>query len=178
MSRAAPDHWRDRVLLADLAARYCRGVDRRDFELVRSLYHDDAVDRHGAMFEGGPDEFVAWLPELMAAFELTVHRLGQSVFAIAGDDAEGEHYVTAYHRTHLPQRQEITINGRYLDRYRRADGVWKFAERRLVFDYGETRALNEDGFEMVNADAPNGTADRSDPSWDMPLLAALGISGT
>ena len=171
---ASQDEWRDRAQLADLVARYCRAVDRRDFALVRSLYHDDAVDRHGSMFEGTADEFVAWLPQMMANFELTVHRLGQSLFAVSGDVAEGEHYVSAYHRTQAPQRQEITIGGRYLDRYRRAGNSWKFAARSLIFDYGEIRSVDEEAFAGLSADAPGGRADRTDPSWDMPLLAALG----
>jgi hypothetical protein len=31
---------------------YCRGVDRRDWELVRRYYHLDAVDHHGP-YSGG-----------------------------------------------------------------------------------------------------------------------------
>ena len=27
--------------------RYCRGIDRRGFELVRACYHSDALDDHG-----------------------------------------------------------------------------------------------------------------------------------
>src|SRR5437667_429045 len=41
----------------EVVTRYCRGVDRRDWELVRSCYHPDAIDDHGR-FVGGPDEFV------------------------------------------------------------------------------------------------------------------------
>ena len=163
----------DRAALTDLVMHYCRGVDRRDFALVRSLYWDDAVDRHGAMFEGGADALVAWLPTIMGQFELTVHRVTNGVFAFAGDRAEGEHYAVAYHRTHPPQRREIVIGGRYLDRYERRGGVWKFAERRLVFDHGEARAVDEAVFAELATQAPAGTADRSDPSWALQLLGTL-----
>lgn len=160
----------DRMALTDLVARYCRGVDRRDFALVRSLYWDDAVDRHGSMFEGNADAFVAWLPVAMAQFELTVHRVTNSVFAFAGERAEGEHYAIAYHRTRLPQRREIVIGGRYLDRYERRGGVWKFAERRLVFDHGEARPVDEAAFAELSGQASPGTADQNDPSWNLQLL--------
>ena len=163
----------DRVALHDLVMRYCRGVDRRDFTLVRSLYWDDAVDRHGAMFEGSPDEFVAWLPTAMAGFELTVHRITNSLFVVDRDEAEGEHYTIAYHRTAPPDRRELIVGGRYLDRYRRRDGVWKFSERSLVFDHGEARAVDEVGFAQLGADAPHGTADRTDPSWSLQQLGGL-----
>ena len=68
----------DRIALTDLVMRYCRGIDRRDFALVRSLYHDDAIDDHGAMFCGGPDDFVRWLPDMMAQWEATIHSISVS----------------------------------------------------------------------------------------------------
>jgi hypothetical protein len=51
--------------------------------------------------------------------------------------------------------------------------VWKFAERRLVFDHGESRLVDEDAFAELSAQAPAGTCDRTDPSWAMPLLGAM-----
>lgn len=161
----------DRVALHDLLMRYCRGCDRRDFALVRSLYHDDAIDDHGAMFRGGPDAFVAWLPEAMAHWDATRHSVTNSLFAIDGDMAEGEHYVVAWHRTRSPGAKEYIVHGRYLDRYARRDGVWKFLHRSLVFDHGYIREVDEAVLERLGADAPHGRADRSDPSWSYPLLA-------
>jgi hypothetical protein len=162
--------WLDRIALADLVALYCRGCDRRDFDLVRSLYHDDAIDDHGAMFRGGPDAFVAWLPQAMAPWELTRHSLSNSVFAIEGDEAEGEHHVVAYHRTWPPERSEYIVHGRYLDRYSRRNGRWRFTHRSLVFDHGEIRQVDEDGFARIGADARHGRADGDDPSWKLTLL--------
>ena len=163
----------DRVAILDLVARYCRGIDRRDFALVRSLYHDDAIDEHGAMFNGGPDAFVAWLPEMMAQFEATIHTIANSVVVLDGDRAEAEHQVRAWHRTHPPDRQEVIVWGRYLDRYERRSGMWKFVHRSLVFDHGELRAVDEENFAQVSRDAPHGRTDRTDPSWSLELLAGL-----
>ncbi|SFR91671.1 nuclear transport factor 2 family protein [Sphingomonas jatrophae] len=162
----------DRIALADLVALYCRGCDRRDFALVRSLYHDDAIDDHGAMFRGGPDEFVAWLPTAMAPWELTVHSITNSLFAIQGDKAEGEHHVRAYHRTHGERRREYVVHGRYLDRYERRDGKWKFIHRSLVFDSGDIVDIDEDRYAQISKDAAPGTADERDPSWGLKMLAA------
>ncbi len=162
----------DRIALADLVALYCRGCDRRDFTLVRSLYHDDAIDDHGAMFRGGPDAFVAWLPTAMAPWELTVHSITNSLFAVDGDMAEGEHHVRAYHRTYGPGRREYIIHGRYLDRYARRDGRWKFSHRSLVFDSGDIVDVDEDRFAMISKDASAGTATGDDPSWMLKRLAA------
>lgn len=163
----------DQVALRELVMLYCRGCDRRDFALVRRLYHDDAIDDHGAMFSGGPDAFVAWLPQATAPWELTRHEITNSVFALDGDHAEGEHLVRAWHRTRPPQRQEVIVHGRYLDRYERRDGAWKFLHRSLVFDHGEVRAVDEAAMAPMVRDAPNGTNGRDDPSWSLRLLAGL-----
>ncbi|MEC3948229.1 nuclear transport factor 2 family protein [Sphingobium sp. HWE2-09] len=166
--------WLDRVALHDLVMRYCRGCDRRDFALVRSLYHDDAIDDHGAMFTGGPDAFVAWLPEATAHWDLTRHSISNSLFAIDGDRAEGEHYVEAWHRTRGPDAQQFIVLGRYLDRYERREGVWKFSYRSLVYDHGSIVPVDEESMTRMSNDAPNGRIGRDDPSFAFPLLAELG----
>ncbi|TCJ37025.1 nuclear transport factor 2 family protein [Parafrankia sp. BMG5.11] len=164
----------DQAAIRNLVALYCRGCDRRDFALVRSLYHDDAVDDHGAMFCGGPDAFVEWLPKAMEPWELTIHSLSNSVIVIDGDVAEGEHMVRAWHRTHPPDRREVIVYGRYLDRYQRRLGEWRFLRRSLVFDHGETRPVDEEALAALGRDAVHGTADRGDPSWALALIARSG----
>jgi len=165
--------WLDRVALTDLVMRYCRGCDRRDFALVRSLYHDDAIDDHGAMFRGSADEFVAWLPQVTSHWSLTRHVVSNSLFVIDGDEADGEHYVEAWHRTHGPDAKQFIALGRYLDRYARRDGLWKFTYRSLVFDHGTIVPVDEEAFARMAKDAPNGRADEQDPSFSYPLLARL-----
>ncbi|HUD90339.1 nuclear transport factor 2 family protein [Sphingobium sp.] len=166
--------WLDRMALHDLVMRYCRGCDRRDFALVRSLYHDDAIDDHGTMFKGGPDAFVSWLPQATAHWELTRHSISNSLFVIDGDRAEGEHYVEAWHRTPGPDAKLFIVLGRYLDRYERREGTWKFRRRSLVFDHGSVVPVDEAAMDAMRKDAPNGRMDRDDPSFTYPLLAELG----
>lgn len=164
----------DQVALRDLVMRYCRGIDRRDFALVRSCYHDDAIDDHGGMFCGSPDDYVAWVAEALKSMECTLHSIGNSIFAVDGDYAEGEHYSYNYHRTRPPARQELVIHGRYLDKYERRDGVWKFSYRKIVFDHGSMKPVDEESFAIAGADAPHGSDTREDPSFAFRLLAGLG----
>jgi len=163
----------DRLEITDLVMRYCRGIDRRDFTMVRSLYWDDGYDDHGAHFQGTPDDYVAWLPAAMDALDCTIHAIHNSLIVVDGDRAEGEHQVTAFHRSKPPDRQEIIIYGRYLDRYEKRDDIWKFSHRRIVFDHGYTRPVDEAGLAAANPDPVWGTADREDPSWQLELLDGL-----
>lgn len=131
---AAIDELLAKEALRDLAMRYSRAIDRRDMELLRSVYHADAVDEHGTVFKGTVDEFIAAQSTLMADFEITAHHIANMSYRIDGDRADGELYFTAYHRTRGEAPQNIIVHGRYLDNYERRQGVWKIANRWLAWD--------------------------------------------
>ena len=146
----------DKDALRDLATRYARSIDRRDPDLLRSVYHDDAIDDHGIVFCDDAAIFVARQPEIMAPFEITAHYLCNQSYRVDGDRADGEIYFIAYHRTSGQDVKHLLVNGRYLDNYERRAGMWKIAHRRLVWD----------AFITLDAAAS-----------DMAQLAALGVTG-
>lgn len=147
----------DKEALRDLATRYARAIDRRDQELLRSVYHDDAIDDHGVVFCDGAAVFVARQPEIMAPFAITAHYLCNQSYRLEGNRADGELYFIAYHRTDGEDGgKHVIVSGRYLDNYEKRGGLWKVAHRRLVWD----------SFITLDA-APD----------DMAQLAALGIMG-
>lgn len=135
----------DKFALQQLVWAYCHGIDRRDYALVRSLYHDDAIDDHGPMFYGNPDEYVAWLPSMLANWDATSHVISNALFIVDGDEANGEVFVEAYHRTHAPDPREIVAGGRYLDEYKKRDGIWRFYRRALVLDWMQNRPVSQEG---------------------------------
>lgn len=155
----------DKQALAELVLTYCRAVDRRDFALLRSLYHDDAVDDHGAMFCGSADQYLAWLPPVLAQFESTVHALSNMLFVVDGASAQGELYAVAYHRTRAPPAREIVIGGRYFDSYERRRGAWKFRRRSLALDWCRVTPVDADAYRELAAGAPPGRDDAEDPSY-------------
>jgi hypothetical protein len=104
---------------------------------------------------------------------MTIHSISNSLFAIEGDRAEGEHYAMAFHRSRGPDARELIIWGRYLDHYERRAGEWKFLKRQLVFDHGTIKPVDAEGMAVLSADAQNGTDDAQDPSWAMALLKGL-----
>lgn len=162
----------DRMALQKLAWTYCHAIDRQDLALVRSLYHDDAVDDHGAMFCGSPDEYVAWLPAMLANWQLTSHTITTMQFLIAGDVAEGELATTAWHRT-ADGTRDMIAHGRYLDQYRKADGVWKFQRRSLVLDWFEDRTVQPGDGPAIDQGVASGQPGAHDPLYArLSLFAA------
>ena len=65
----------DRVAIRDLLTRYATAVDRRDWDLYRSVFTTDAeIDYTSAGgIAGTVDEVVAFLDEVLSGFEMTQH---------------------------------------------------------------------------------------------------------
>src|SRR3979409_1450160 len=78
--------------IVDLLCRYAHGVDRKDWELVRSCYHPDAYDNHGA-YQGGVNGLMAWLAGRHAAIASSMHFLSNfSIRCISPSEAICETY--------------------------------------------------------------------------------------
>jgi hypothetical protein len=168
----------DHHALRKLALRYARAIDRRDGELLRSVYHDDAVDEHGTVFRGSPAEFVAAQPELMDGFAVTSHYIMNTLYQVDGDAAQGELYFVAYHRTQENQNaadaaQEIVVGGRYLDHYVRRDGQWKIQRRRLIWDHFTSKPVAPDDLAALQRLGELGSGKNDNSSEFLPLLQRL-----
>ena len=132
--------------IRDVLARYTRGIDRMDPDLVRSTYHADAHDDHGAS-QGDLDGFIAWFQEALSYFDSTMHFLGNQLIELDptdGDVAHAESYCVAYHRRRARERtdgqeaeagHDLVTALRYVDRMERRDGEWRIADRKCVFDW-------------------------------------------
>lgn len=135
--------------IRDALARYARGADRNDVELLRSAYHPDATDSHGYV-RGSIDGFVAWFVERHAAVVQSMHFLGNCLIEFTGDDrADVETYCQAFQRSRLPDRddrndrlQDLHVLCRYLDRFERRDGRWAIAAREVVYETQEVREVD------------------------------------
>jgi SnoaL-like domain len=134
---------------------YCRGVDRRDYALVRSCYDDRATDDHGK-YRGPVDGFITFLQTELDRFTRTMHFVGNVIVDVTGDTAWSEAYTIAFHRL-VPavgnQESDYICGLRYLDRHTRRDGKWRIAERRCIYEWSrvdpvETGSTFPDGFAM------------------------------
>lgn len=156
----------DHLELQRLAQLYCHAVDRGDMALLRSLYTDDGYDDHGGMFSGTADEYVAWLPAMLAGVDAIRHEVTGTLFVVDGDRAQGQLVNTAYH---LMGGTEVVVGGRYLDTYRRTSEGWRIAHRSLVLDTFQQRpATPAEGF--VGRGVPRATQDGTDPGYSLELF--------
>lgn len=122
--------------IADVIYRYARGIDRRDLDLVRSCYHPDAYDDHGA-FKGTVDEFLAAAMPFLSRWTATQHFMGNMLIEVEGAAARAETYAVAYHR-----REDAEGNGkddvmgiRYVDRFENRGSGWKIAYRVVSMEW-------------------------------------------
>ena len=84
----------DRQALADLVAAYSRAVDRREFSILESLYHPDAIHDHGPMFQGKRDDFIAWIKQSPATMT-TQHFVGNALHVQVVCHAGSTHFPAA-----------------------------------------------------------------------------------
>ena len=134
----------DRAALEDLSRAYMRGLDRRDRALLRSVFDADATTHYGR-FAGGPDEFVGYAMNALSTHEINQHLIGQiSLWFPGAGSATGEVYFTAFHRLALDgHRSDLTISGRYVDRYRRGPGGWRIVHRTEIVDWARTEPAHD-----------------------------------
>lgn len=140
MPAASLEQIADKLAIAQVLARYCRGVDRCDASELERVFAPDARIDYG---DGAkpPDETIAGLMEGLGQMRLTHHDIGNLICEIDGDTARAETYCVAYHVLAGPDGDEIelVVGGRYLDRFARGpDSQWRIAERLYVMDWNRT----------------------------------------
>jgi hypothetical protein len=145
--------------LQEVVTRFGRAIDRREFELLRSCYHEDAYDDHGPL-QGSRDEFVAAVKEAAESMPFTFHGLqGFRVIARRGERAATETYYSfrsVLAEDGMPWEQI----GRYVDVMERRRGEWRILRRWTVVEYTTAGVPEFDGSLY-----PQPSRDRSDPSF-------------
>ena len=140
----------DKDAIRDLVLLYSRAIDRKDLVLLRDLYTEDATDTHGDTFDGSAADFCDFLTTGLAALPYSGHHACNHLISVEGDTAYGEVYALALHC--IPDGEDLgaliedLLAVRYLDQYRRcADGKWRFAKRKVIYDMHISRPFTGDG---------------------------------
>ncbi|MEP7246954.1 MAG: nuclear transport factor 2 family protein [Gammaproteobacteria bacterium] len=163
------DYLMDRSEVLDCVARYARGVDRHDAELMVSAYHADGLDVHGHAVNDMA-HFAAWANALHDTnFQRHTHCLTTHNCEIAGDTAHSESYVLFGLLTHDGNAVWLGC-GRYVDRLEKREGAWKIALRRTTVEWMvtadtapmKTKYFREQGYAA-------GVTNRTDLAYERPL---------
>ena len=127
------DYLIDRQAILDCIASHARGHDRHDQELISAAYHTDGFDEHGKAINPGP-KYAEWInPVHAAGSQNHLHNITTHNVEIDGDVAHAESYVLVALLNHDGETARL-INGRYIDRLEKRDGVWRIAVRRSTVE--------------------------------------------
>jgi len=139
-----PSSLEDRLELRELAYRYARAIDRRDWALAEQLFTATCV-LLGPGFElVGRERIVAGLRSI-DRYSATQHSVHNQLVEIAGDRARGETYCTAHHLYERDgQRRKLSWGIRYQDRCAREGGAWRYERRELLLDWTQDLPLEQE----------------------------------
>ena len=152
----------DKLAIRDVLSRYCRGLDRMDRAMARSVFSEDAPAHYYGMYEGTGHGFIDWAWQVHETMERHSHQISNVLIDLNGNQARSEAYVTVclWQATEKAMN-EIVCRGRYLDHWEKRDDQWLIVERRHILDTQSTNGI-------PNADAPNPESrrDTADPSFN------------
>jgi len=134
----------DKEQIREVVARYCRGVDRFEEELAKSIYLPRSTEDHG-VYLGDGRKMIDFLRYLKDTDYVGHHSLGQSLVELNGDTANCETYfVCGIAQTYDKDTHKsfVDLRGRYLDTLERVPGGWQVANRVAVMDLTYQRPLD------------------------------------
>ncbi len=160
----SPGVGEDAHALVGLSVAYAEAADQRDGDRFASLFvpHGELVvprypeDLAPVVTRSGT-EALRRVPEGLAHFERTFHLVGNTSFAVAGDEATGEVQCIAHHLTPpedpAPTDTDWTDTGstdtvwfiRYHDEYTRGAVGWRFVRRVLHLQWVEHHRVDRVG---------------------------------
>lgn len=123
---------KDRELIRELPQRYAYGVDADDWELVASVFHEDA--RIAGTLQSAPkQEYLSALEPGVKQYPATLHFMGNQYVDVDGDSGRVETYAVAYHMEADDSPYDDLVMGvRYQDEVVRVDDGWQILRRSVV----------------------------------------------
>jgi hypothetical protein len=152
--------------IRQVLAKYCRGIDRMDSDLVLSCFwppNGRSASVVCGAFQGSPQDWVDYVFARVEGDLVTIHQLCQSLIAIEADEAEAETYFLARHIYEEDGAAAVmAVAGRYADRLEAR------ARRDVIID------LRQFGRTDAPASVPSHGVSRrraDDPSFELHRLA-------
>jgi hypothetical protein len=155
----SPERLADRAEIQDAMYRWCRAIDRLDYDSIRTVFHPDAIDSHGP-YEGGIDGLIDWIRGRHDTIQFSMHSISNILIEFAGpDSAIVETYCFAVQRYRAKGKasldqftggeykagtaMDLIVCARYVDRFERRAGEWRILHRRVVYDSKMTHEVPE-----------------------------------
>lgn len=161
---------KDRRAIEDVIHELARGTDRFDVEMMTDAFAEDGFDDHGTWARTPASEFADWANRIHEGGSLmSMHNICTHTCEIDGNVAHAESYVMGAMLDRSGESCRL-LNGRYLDRLEKRDGVWRIVLRRCTVDVvlrGDASIMKTEAFRAFGM--IKGTRDREDPSYARPL---------
>ena len=176
------DQLTSRARMVDLVLLYAHAVDRRRWELLENVFHDDA---HWWVSSNG--DIRPWREAADLSRDIFNDHLGPTHHLVANllvsfqdaDSALSEAYIIAYHRVRadaplggmfggIGSEYDLIAGGRYIDTWSRRDGEWKIARRRVHSEWRHVQSAADGILSQVPIEA-RGKWDDTDLST--PVIA-------
>jgi hypothetical protein len=124
----------DKEDIRAVVLKYCRGVDRRDRELLESLFVETEAGDGTAVSKG--KALADQLAVLPADDPPGTHLVTNQLVDVAGDAATCESYFVSISEVRVDGTPcTRTRGGRYLSRLHRTDAGWKLVDHIIVDDW-------------------------------------------
>ena len=148
-----------RADIIDALHRWCRSIDRLDYQGMRDSFHPGAVDEHGA-YNGDIDGLIAWIKDRHHGIPFSSHSVSNVIVDFVSEDIA---LVESYGRTiqRYPAASRGSLEGlcgpldlapgavdlmtasRYVDRFEQRSGAWKIAHRKLLPEWKQVFPVAE-----------------------------------
>jgi hypothetical protein len=167
----------DKQAIYEVLARWSRGLDRGDVDLMASVFHDDVVITQGGRHYDGVQDGIVPAADYVARhqrFTRHLHVNTNVLIELDGDVARCETYFApSLVVNDNGVDRLLQYGGRHLDRMERRNGVWKIAQRLSIFEWRTLTDLyldDRDGMvdtRMTRVGELGGKSE-ADPSYHIP----------
>jgi hypothetical protein len=123
----------DEQEISAVLIRYASGIDRRDWQLFRSCFTEDARSEYGEFGQwNSAEQITAFMQQAHAGMGHTLHRLGNFAIEVKGRDATARSYVDALLTPGSGGGEVHRGVGFYDDEFVKTDGGWRIKFRRFT----------------------------------------------
>jgi hypothetical protein len=160
--------------ISELIVRYGHAIDRRDTDLLETLFTEDATLSYGLFNGPATALFALQRGARLPGFLATHHAISNILIDVRGAEADAQSYLNVVHRAERNGvLQDEHVRARYLDRLRKRDGRWRFAARVLVYDWSWIAPADaEPWWVALGEDCRTGAHGEADPSSAFGFLRA------